>query len=584
MPEKPDPMEIDAECASDVVFLLGQMKQMNLPDLLDQNLRRHGSEEGRSWGWVLSIWLAYVVSQGDHRKLTVRDWVRETRETLMLATGLQLRELDFTDDRLTIALRHLSQDERWNQIEQDLGRSLIRIYDLPQETIRVDATTVSGYREGGEDSLWQYGHSKDDPTLRQVKLMMAALDPLSLPLALDLVAGQNADDGLYVPVLKRALACFPQKGKLAVGDSKMGATETRAYLHFDGQFYLTPLAQVGEVAKQMASWVETGVSLGEKATKVLVVDEEGSEEIARGYELKRRCTDGTGRVWEERVLVVQSHTWAQALRQGLEKRLEKAQKELLALTPSVGQGKRQIKEEKALVERAEAILAKYEVTGLLTYTYERESHTTEQWVGRGRGGPKRERQVIEQVRYQIMTVNKDEKALAKHQAALGWRVYATNAPETRLSFEQAVLEYRNKYRVERDFGRLKGKSLGIAPMYVKRDDQVKGLARFLSLAVRLLTLMEFVLRRNLKEQERALAGLYLDSPNKTTATPTAERFLRAYLHIKLIVICFPEKVVYQVKGLSHLHQELLHFSGLPPDLYTSLNATVPRSAKTSTVA
>jgi transposase len=158
MQEVQEEMEIEAENVNDVVVLLGWMKQMNLPDVLDQCIRRHGGEEGLSWGWVLSIWLAYVVSQGDHRKLAVRDWIRQTRETLELATGLEIRELDFTDDRLTIALRHLSGDEGWNHIEQDLGRSLIRIYNLPQETLRADATTVSGYREGGEDSLWQFGH------------------------------------------------------------------------------------------------------------------------------------------------------------------------------------------------------------------------------------------------------------------------------------------------------------------------------------------------------------------------------------------------------------------------------------------
>jgi transposase len=255
MQERPEQMEVKAECVDDVVVLLGWMKQMNLPDLLDQRIRRHGSEERLSWGWVLCIWLAYVVSQGDHRKLTVRDWVRQTHQTLELVTGLEIRELDFTDDRLTIALRHLSEDEQWNQIEQDLGQSLIRIYDLPQKTIRVDATTVSGYRGGGENSLWQFGHSKDDPTLRQVKMMMATLDPLGLPIAMDIVSGQKADDGLYVPVLKRTLLCLPGPGKLVVGDSKISAAATRAYLQAEGQYYLAPLAQIGEVAKQMASWI-----------------------------------------------------------------------------------------------------------------------------------------------------------------------------------------------------------------------------------------------------------------------------------------------------------------------------------------
>jgi transposase len=575
MPEiQEDEMEINAESINDVVFLLGKMRQMNLPALLDGHIKRHPLEEGLSWGWVICIWLAYVVSQGDHRKLTVRDWVRETQYTLTLAIGLDVRELDFTDDRLTIALRHLSQDEVWNEIEQDLGRSLIRVYNLPQETVRVDATTVSGYREGGEDSLWQFGHSKDDPTLRQVKLMMATLDPLSLPIALEIAPGQQADDGLYIPVLERVLSTLGGKDKLVVGDCKMGAAAIRAYLQVAGQWYLVPLAQVGEVAKQMASWIATGVAMGAKATKVVIGEGEEAREIAQGYELKRQCTEA-GQTWEERVLVVKSHRWAEAQQRHLEKRLEKAKKALLALTPPVRQGQRQIKEEQHLVERAEAILAKYEVTGLLTYTYQRESKKTEKLVGRGRSGPLRVREVVEQVRYQMIAVKRDEAAIGKRVAALGWRAYATNAPQARLSLQQAVLEYRNEYLVEHDFGWFKG-PLGIAPMYVKREDQVKGLARFLSLAVRLLALVEFVPRRTLKEQGRAVAGLYLDSPSKTTTSPTAERLLRAFLHIKLIIITFSDRVVYQVKGLEPVHQEILALSELPSDLYTSLARTVPR--------
>lgn len=79
----------------------------------------------------------------------------------------------------------------------------------------------------------------------------------------------------------------------------------------------------------MTPWIAAGVALGEKANKVQRVDEEGTEEIARGYELKRQCSC-EGHIWEERVLVVQSSTWAHALRHHVAKRLEKATKELLA--------------------------------------------------------------------------------------------------------------------------------------------------------------------------------------------------------------------------------------------------------------
>jgi transposase len=576
-------MEINAECMSDVVLLLGQMKQMGLPELLDERIRRHPRVKGLSWGWVISIWLAYIVSRGDHRKLTVQDWVKGMRETLEQATGLEIREADFTDDRLTIVLHHLSGDELWNQIERDLAQHLIRVYDLPQETVRVDATTVSGYREGGEDSVWQFGHSKDNPNLRQIKVMMSALDPLSFPLALQQVSGQHADDGLYIPILEQTFRYLQRKGLLVVGDCKMSAVAIRAYLQDAGQYYLTPLSQVGEVASQMAAWIEAGVVLGADTIKVLVRDEKGTHEIARGYEVKRSCTH-EGQTWEERVLIVQSYAYAEAQQHHMEKRLTKANVELLALTPPVKQGRRQITDEKTLQERAEAILKKHQVTGLLIYRYARESRQEEKLVGSGRDGPNRPRQVIEHVRYQITGVQRNDQAIAKHVAALGWRAYATNAPQTRLSFENAVLEYRNEFRIERVFGRFKGDRLSIAPMFVKRDDQVEGLTRLLSIAVRLLTLMEFVVRRSLQEQKRALAGLYLDSPRKTTTKPTTERLLQVFSHIRLIRISFPDKIVYQVKGLCPVHQEIIDVLGLPPDLYTALNRTVSRVSQATVVA
>ncbi|OLE96782.1 MAG: hypothetical protein AUG75_16130 [Cyanobacteria bacterium 13_1_20CM_4_61_6] len=360
----------------------------------------------------------------------------------------------------------------------------------------------------------------------------------------------------------------------------MSATAIRAFIQAAGDYYLTPLSQVGEVASQMPAWIEAGVAKGEDLSKVLVCDEEETHEMARGYEVKRFCTHEE-QTWEERVLIVRSFAFAEAQQHYLEKRLTKARAALVALTPPIGQGKRQIKDEETLVARAEAILEKHEVMGLLTYRYVRESRQEEKLVGSGRGGPNRPRQMIEHVRYQITEVQRNAVAIAKHVATLGWRAYGTNAPQTRLSFENAVLEYRNEFRIERVFGRFKGEQLAIAPLFVKRDDQVVGLTRLLSLAVRVLILMEFVVRRALAEQQRVLAGLYLDSSRKTTAKPTAERLLRVFSHIKLVTLSLPDKVVYQVTNFSPVHQEIIDVLGLPPDLYTSLNQTLSRVSQAS---
>jgi transposase len=568
-------LQITSERIDDFVVLLRLMQQMDLPGILDRHMARHWLQQGLSWGWTATIWLAHIVSQGDHRKLTVRDWVRQAHSTLEQVTGLDIRETDFTDDRLTIVLRHLSAEGCWQAIEQELGQHLVRVYELEEQPVRVDATTVSGYREGGESSLWQFGYSKDDPTLRQIKAMMATLDPLGLPLALEVVSGEQADDRLYVPIIDRVLACLGRTGLLFVGESKMSALATRAHLQAREQYYLTPLALVGETAELLPQWIEAGVAQGEQLTQVLSDDEK--QVLAQGYEVSRTCVWGE-LIWQERVLVVRSHTYAQTQCRHLEERLEKAQAALLALTPPVGRGQRQITEETALQSAAEAVLAKYRVVGLLTYTATRESKQEVKFVGRGRGGAKRPQQVSERVRYQITAVTRKQEAIADLVSRLGWRAYASNAPKARLSLEQAVGEYRHEYHIEQGFGRLKGAPLSIAPLFVKRDDQVSGLTHLLSVALRVLTLMEFVVRRSLKQQGATLAGLYKDNPRRATATPTAERLLQAFVPITLTQVQLPDQIVRHVTPLTPVQQQILRLLGFPADLYAGLAQEIPQTA------
>jgi len=237
---------------------------------------------------VATIWLAHIVSQGDHRKLTVRDWVRQAHTTLEATTGLSIRDTDFTDDRLTIVLRELSKPEYWHAIERDLGQNTVRVYDLNVERVRVDATTISGYHEGSEDGLFQFGKSKDNPELLQVKLMMASGDPLGLPIATDVVSGEQADDGLYVPIIDRLVLTLNKTGLLFVGDCKMSAWATRLHIRAMGNHYLMPLALVGEAGQDMPVWIQEAVEGMHELKPIRAPDASDDEKpLAKGYERTR---------------------------------------------------------------------------------------------------------------------------------------------------------------------------------------------------------------------------------------------------------------------------------------------------------
>ena len=90
--------------------------------------------------------------------------------------------------------------------------------------------------------------------------MMGSLDPLGMPLSTDVLSGQRADDGLYLPIIKRIRHGLHKTGLLFVGDCKMSALDTRAYLAQHQDMYLSPLPFTGATAEAMETWVTEGVT------------------------------------------------------------------------------------------------------------------------------------------------------------------------------------------------------------------------------------------------------------------------------------------------------------------------------------
>src|SRR5262245_16427439 len=378
---------IITERVDDVALLIGQMVQMGLPEVLDRHIPRHWTQRGLSWGWTAVMWLAYIVTEGDHRKVSVETYLKGMHHTLSRLTAQVIVPLDFSDDRLSHLLKHLSKPAYWHEIERDLNARSIAVYDLSQDVIRCDATTVSGDHEVTEGRLVQFGHSKDDPARPQIKVMMGSLDPLGMPLATDVLSGERADDGLYIPIMERVRSGLQTPGLLFVGDCKMSALETRAYLARHQDLYLSPLPLTGTTAEAMDAWITTGVTKGERGAleRIERTNDRGHTVlVAEGYECERTCSaPGSDVEWRERVLVVRSPLHATQQAAGLEKRLRHAETQLTALTPPRGRGKRHITDEATLVEAITRVLTAQRVDGLLSVTWEKQVEQTTRYVGRG---------------------------------------------------------------------------------------------------------------------------------------------------------------------------------------------------------
>jgi transposase len=565
-----DELTVITERVDDIPLLLAQQARMGVAELLDQHFPTHGNRQGLSLGGLTTLWLTHVLSEADHRLTQVRGWASPRLVTLSQCSGQTVSELDFTDDRLADVLSALSDDKRWQGFERALNQKLLRVYDLHAERVRLDSTTASGYWTVSEEGLLQFGRSKDHrPDLPQVKVMLASLDPLGQPLVTQVVSGERADDPLYIPAIAEVRQGLARQGLLYIGDSKLGALETRAYVEAGDDFYLCPLGLVQLPADVLAGYLAP-VWVG--AQPLITVWRTGAdgvaEAIAEGFEVTHTLTaqvaDKTVE-WTERRLVVRSTALAEAARRGLQARLAKAQTELAALGERK-QGKKVFTEVAELRQAAEAIVDRHEVADLLQLTYQEIVHERPVRAYRQRPATVRIEKTCD------LQVRVDPAAVALAERTFGWRVYATNQPDADLSLPQAVLAYRSEYLIEHDFARLKGKPLSLAPMYLRTDARITGLIRLLTLGLRILTLCEFVVRRRLAAEQTTLAGLYQDSPKHATTRPTAERLLTAFKNLTLTTIYMGGQVHRHLTPLSALQQRILELLDFSADIYTRLSA------------
>ena len=231
--------------------------------------------------------------------------------------------------------------------------------------------------------------------------MLASLDPAGIPLVTQVVGGQRADDGLYIPAISEVRQVLGQRGLLYVGDSKMEALASRAHLVAGGDCYLTPLSLKGAQADLLAELVQPALDDPDKLVPIYRAGAAETEEmqLGQGYESSRRQQAQVGPEtveWDERVLVVYSPSLADRARRGLTDRLERAETKLLALTPPPGRGRRQYKTPAPLQAAVETILKQHRVAGLLDVRYQ--PQVTRREVRPYRDRPAR---IEEKVRYQL---------------------------------------------------------------------------------------------------------------------------------------------------------------------------------------
>lgn len=559
------------ERVDDIPAIIAHLKKMRVAELLDTHFLPNGNWQGLSLGKTTVIWLAFILSEGDHRLYRVEPWAQARQRTLSRCLGSEVKPRDLTDDRLATTLDYLAVAECWGAFECALNQSVLRVYDLQGRMVRIDTTTARAYVT--PEGLFQLGHSKDHrPDLPQVKIALSVLDPLGLPLTTTVVAGQTADDPLYLPEIAKVRQTAQRRGLTYVGDCKMAALGTRAEIVAHQDYYLCPLS-----AKQMpdaeldrllapvfsGTLIPQDIRLPNADGQIDETDDPVAIGVTDTCEQYGQDQHKKMQSWLEQRLVVRSLAFATSQERHLRQRVARAVTEINALDARK-QGKPRLPDEAMAAHTAAAILAKHRVEGLVNVTVRTDvlAHTKRRYGTRPATTVRRER-----VRVSAACA---EEPLAHAVRRLGWRVYATNHPAEDVSLAQGVAAYRSEYLVEQGFGRFKGRALSLTPLFLHDEQRVVALICLLSIALRVLVLMQFVVRRHLRQRRTTLKGIYPGQPGRQTAQPTTEMMLWALRGVTLSRITIDGKRLYHLTPLNAVQKRILVLMEVPLELYTGL--------------
>lgn len=562
-----EPRLLRVEVVADLPVLWATLQRLDLPATLDRHFPAPANWKGPlSPGEILSVWLLFLLSQGDHCLNHVEPWVAQHQGTLSALLGKTVLPVALHDDRLADWLDRLCCDDSFSVLERELNQQTIRVYQLPTDMVRYDTTTANSYASVlSAHGLLQFGHSKDDSARPQLKIACGVLDPLGMPLCTAVVPGNSSDDPLYVPAIAAVQQSLGQGGRTHVGDCKMAALATRAFVAASGDFYLCPLSenQLGRAERrELLQPVFAGTQTLQQVWRP-GGDGEPDELVAEGFCVDVELTALVGErqvSWTERRFLVRSLAYAQAQQEALERRLEKASKALAELVVRK-QGKKQLFHAE-LMEAAQAIVKREGVEGLLSYTAR--AMMTKRQVRAYRDRKTRQETDV----FFAIDVCREEARIEEKKREMGWQVYATNALGMLLA--QVVWAYRGQYRIEDDWSRLKGRPLGLVPMYLQDEGRMQGLVYLLSLALRLLSLLEWAVRERLRQEGAKLQGVYAGQAGRKTDRPSAELLLRAMKTISLSVVEINGQTHALLAPLTDVQLRLLELWDLPPNLYEKL--------------
>ena len=595
-------MNFLSETVADIPLIFEFCKKLRIVEVINENFPTHGNHNGLSNGELVVGWLTHALTENNHCKSPVDEWANKHKMILQGLFDKLISNNEFDDCRLSRLLEKFSDDEVWHNCEKSFYKNTISIFKIDikapnnfkdsscamdegiTKTIKCDSTTAYGHHTITDDGIMQRGWSKDHrPDLPQLKLMVSVEGNTGISIASKTVSGNTNDDLLYIPIIKKTRDIIDTFNCLYCGDCKMSNLEIRANIALHKEFFLTPLQINNNTIKKEFNRL-VNIAVNEDQSAQLIFSDNNPQKKAKliggGFEVSRgqsyKFEDGKFVEWEERMLLIRSTEHANNEIVQFEKKIKKIKEDLQNCVSKKTKNKETA--EKELNEKIGKIISTEELQGLFDITCDIQKEVKKNSRSEIRNGGKREGTYeITTFKGQVNGVRENKEKIGEIKRKLGWRLYVTNAPKKYLTFSMAYTFYRETmYVVEIGFHRVKD-YLNISPLFVKQEEQIIGMTRFLMFALKILTLMTAEIRTNMKKNKIVLQGLYAGQKARMHEAPTAESILKYFSRqsINLVGVKqsdsqLEEDWIWMIAPLSDTCKLILKSLQLPEEIYNRL--------------
>lgn len=552
-----------------IPLIIASLEKMNVEKTVDSIFIAHGNWTGLSYGQLTVLFVTYVMHSLTHHFSGMEPWANQHKTVIERVTGWSVGEKDATDDRLgRLAQVFGGKDEYISEFQLQMGQGIIGAYQLPTKIVRYDTTAFNVYHdiENNKNGVLAFGHSKDHrPDLLQFKQGLATLDPAGVPILSETLAGNRADDPCYFPAWQGMVKTIGHPNFLFIADCKAASYETRAAIDHEKGYYLFPLPMTGETPHQIKELVLNPGQTFEEIVLLPKNEDQHERVVGKGFvvnkQMEKQLESGAVHRWQERWMVSLSNSHAQRRKKSFQDRLDKAESKLIKLKAKA------VDSADSFKLKAKKILQACNVEAYFHLEINESITSHKKYIGRGRPGPNTPFTMVKLLNLALV-VNRNEEAIEEFKALAGWRIFATNVAENSMTLNQSTQYYRDEWLVERGFHRLKKGCIPALPLFLRLPKRIKGLMVMLTIALQALTLMEFVVRRELSKTDEPIAGLVPGNPKRKTKRPTAERLLSQFGSLHLLIEEKGEKISgVVVEELTALQKKILSLLELPEKIY-----------------